>query len=199
MARILDPSGNETYLTKPTSPWFGSFNIRHTAADAAASQVLAVMNSVGSGVYLYIRYIRATMSFDGAVAAATSMAYEVFRYTSSTTGLPTTGTTLTRVRRDSRLAASVIPDANAQYKSGILTMAGVITPDSVGFMRLPASVTGSNATYNWDFAQADKLGDHLVIAPGEGLGIRLTNAAIIGQCLAGHIAVDERLTAIALS
>ena len=197
MATLLDSLGNQVFVPKPTSAWFGAFNIRHTAADAAGSFVAAITNPAASGIYLYIRYIRCTIAFDGTAAAATSLVYEVVRYSSATTPSPTTGTTLTRVRRDTRLATPVILDANAQYKSGVLTL-GPTVIDSIKFLRMPASVTNGVLNWDLDFIQSDKLGDAFVIGPNEGVGIRLTNTAVIGQGISGNFSVDERLTASAL-
>lgn len=194
MARLLDALGNQIWSDKPLNGWLGSFNIRHTAADAAGSFVVAVTNPAGSGKYLYIRRVKGRMVFDGTAAAATSLVYELVRYSipAGATPNPTTGTTLTRTLKDSRMTATVIVDANAQYKSGVLTLAGLTLIESLHFIRIPASVTGSLTEFDVDIVKIDKVYENIVIAPNQGLGMRLTNAAIIGQGISGFVEADER-------
>ena len=85
MAQILDTTGSTIFLDDPITEWLGSFNIRHTAADAAGSFVLAITNPAGSAKYLYFTNVRGEMAFDGTAVAATSLVYEFVRYFSAVT------------------------------------------------------------------------------------------------------------------
>lgn len=188
---ILSDGTNALFPLKPTGSYLAGFNIRHTAADAAASAVLGFRNPVASTKTVFIRNIRGRMAFDGTAAAATSLCYELIRFSA---GDPSTGTIMTRVKKRSSYAASQILDANAQFKSGILSMTSVVY-DPLGpfhYLRLPASVTSGVTEFDLDFVQAGVEYEGFELAVGEGLAMRLTNAAIIGQSIGGSIEWDER-------
>jgi hypothetical protein len=190
MAQILDVNGNPIYPAKPISYLMG-FNIRHTAADAAASAVMAFRNPAASSKIVCVRAIRGLVDFDGTAAAATSLCYELIRFSA---GDPTTGTTMVRVKKRTGLAASQILDANAQFKSGILTMTAVVYDAApFAYIRLPASVTNGIGSFEWKMLEGSGFEyEMLELAAGEGIAMRLTNAAIIGQGIAGTISIDER-------
>lgn len=185
-----DQTGKPADLDNPLGSYLGSFNIRHTAADAANSVVAAITNPSGSGKYLYLKTLAGQLTFDGTAAAASSCSYELIRYSGAVSN-PSTGTTLTAVPRDTRGVVSAILAVNAQYKSGILT---VTTPtiESLAFFRIPCSVTGTVVDVWRDFNRLAVAAEPLIIGPQQGLGIRLNTAAIIGLGFSGAFEWDER-------
>ncbi len=191
MALILDSAGNAIYPIAPTGSYLANINIRHTVADAGASAVFAMRNPAASTKTCFIRAIRGRVTFDGTAVAATSCAYEFIRFSG---GDPSTGTTLPRVKKRSSYANSQILDANAQQKSGVLTMTSVTYDPNGPFnvVRLPTSVTSGIAGFDIDLLTAGLSYEGFELAVGEGLAIRLNVAAIIGLGIAGSVEWDER-------
>lgn len=127
--------------------------------------------------------------FDGTATAATTSGYELVKFTGAD---PTTGTTVPRVKKRSAYSVSAILDANIQQKSGVLTMTGITNIEVVNTIRLPLSVTGSIASFDLDFVVAGMPYEGFELAPGEGFGIRLVAAAVIGLGVGGSVEWDER-------
>lgn len=191
MAQILDSGSGVVYPTTPTGAYLANISIRHTVADAAASAVFAMRNPVGSGKTAAIRSIRGRMIFDGTAVAAANCGYEFIRFSA---GDPTTGTTVPRIKKRNSYAVSVIADANAQQKSGVLTMTSVVyEAGPFAVVRLPAAVTNGVSTFDIVFAQAGVAYEPFELAAGEGLAIRLhSTAAIVGLGITGAVEWDER-------
>lgn len=176
--------------------YFAAFNVAHTAADAAGSPVFAMHVPATASKRLQVHSIEGHLVFAGTAAAAGAVGYELIRFTVAD---PTTGTTVPRIRSDSRAAASIIADANIQAKSGILTLTGAVFEGGVlRVIRVPASVTGTVLPFSWrpsgsGFPGLPDSGNAIVLAPGEGLAIRVAAglAAIIGQGLSGVIEWSE--------
>lgn len=190
MAQILDSAGNVVFPAAPTAAYMASFFHLAAATDAAGSAVVALRNPAASTKTLYMRNIRGRASFQGTAAAA-HVGFDFIRFSG---GDPSGGTTMTRVKKRSGYAASQVLDANAQYRSGILTMTSVVYDPNGPFhvVRIPASVTGVVSEFDVDWMAAGATYEPFELAPGEGIAIRQQIVAIIGTSIAGSIEWDER-------
>lgn len=174
--------------------YYAKVLLRHTAADAAGSAVWAMHNPPGSGARIFMRDIDLNLSFDGTLAAASNVGYELWRFT---TADPTAGSTVPRIKRKTQQAASVIADANIQQRSGILTMTSVVyDTDAFSAVIVPASITGAYRSHRLEYPSSDVLFNEtaFILEQNEGLAIRVATGftAIIGQNLSGHISWSER-------
>jgi hypothetical protein len=188
MAQILDAAGNALYPTVGDG-YLANISIRHTVADAGASFVWACRNPVASTKTLHLRACRGRVTFDGTAVAAANSGYEWCRFTG---GDPTTGTTVPRSKKRSAAAASQVLDANIQQKSGVLTITGITGIEIFNVVRMPMSVTNGIAPFDLDYVVSGLTREAVEFAPGEGFGIRLLAAAVIGLGIAGGFEWDER-------
>lgn len=191
MAILYDAvGGTAIYPSAPTGSYQASFFHLAAATDAAGSAVVGLRNPVASSKTLYLRNIRGRVSFQGTAAAA-HVGFDFIRFSG---GDPSGGTTMTRAKKRSSYAASQVLDANAQYRSGILTMTSVVYDTNGPFhvVRVPASVTGTITEFDIDFVQAGTSYEGFELAVGEGIAIRQQIVAIIGTSIAGSIEWDER-------
>lgn len=189
MAIIKDGSNANLYPTTPAGSYIAGAAIRHTATDAADSAVIALRNPSASTKTVCIRRIYGNMLFDGTASAGNSLGYEFIRFSA---GDPTTGTTLPRIKKKNSYAASQILDANAQFKSGVLTMTSVVYESEFFFVRAPASVTAQVVPFEIPFVTAGAAYEPFELAVGEGIAVRLNIIAIVGQGLAVTFEWDER-------
>lgn len=189
MAVLYNTDGLILYPPTPLGAYMANISVRHTVADGAASFVWAMRNPALSPRTVYIRNVRGRVYFDGTAVAAGNSGYEFSRFTNAD---PTTGTTIPRVRKRTSYPISVVADANIQQKSGILTLSGISNIEVLNVMRLPLSVTGVLAQFDFDLIVAGLMGEALELAPGEGFGIRTVATAAIGLGIAGGIEWDER-------
>lgn len=161
--------------------------VRHTTAAAANSLVWAMRN-LGTRS-LYLTRVSLVASFSGTAAASHSRA-ALLRFRSAT---PTGGTAMTVVKMNTADGASAVTDA--RFLDTGLTVTGVTFDTSFLDLSCQRQVSASGV-YSW--SDADRLDGlratrgKMIIAPNDGLGLRLVNAAVIGDCYAGGIAWVEQ-------
>lgn len=181
-----DSAGFE--VQKPsTGSYMLPINLVHDNAMAAGETVWA-MRYVTGALVAKIKRIRLTMGFNGTAAAATP-AYRLVRFSAAT---PTGGTAITVIKKRNSYAGSVVTDARFD-SSGVagLTVAGVTFETAFEVFSCPASVTGTVATRNIEFALPGERFGHFDLAAGEGLAIQMETASIAGNTLAGGVEWDE--------
>jgi hypothetical protein len=197
MAQILDAAGNPVVMRQPaetgingfTGSFTCGFKLRHTAADASGSVVVALHNPAASGKTLYLRRIIGGLFFDG-TAAAGGLAYELIKFSG---GDPTTGTTMA-VSKKRTTYTSAIGTANAQYKSGILTVTGITNIETIAFTpTLGSATTNGMVPFEFNFVQAaGHTAEPYELPVDYGFAFRLPQAAIIGLGMSGFAEWDER-------
>lgn len=158
---------------------------RLTAAIAANSLIWSVRNAVGSGKTVKIRRILSNVAFDGTAAATTAL-YDWVRFSAAT---PTGGTAMTVIKKRNSAPASAVTDARFNAAAA-LGVAGVVFETSffsIGNQRQVAA--GKTADLRFEVSGQDY--DNFELAPGEGMGIRLNQVAVIGDSISGGVTWDE--------
>lgn len=179
-----DSSANE-YSPFPTGAYALPVNIRQTAATVANSTVWTMRN--GASKKMFLRRILLQILFDGTAAAATTLKYMLARFSAAT---PTGGTALTAVKMQSTFPATTLADA--RFLDTGLTTTGITFETEWATLAIPASVTNGVVHVPIPFIGSNEAKEPFVLAPNEGLAIRLQNAAVIGQGISGSIHWDER-------
>lgn len=155
-------------------------NLRCTGATAADSAVW--MMRAGATKTLYIRRIVIFGCFDGTAAASTAR-WELRRFRTAT---PSGGTAITAIPK---IVGDVTTTADIRQETAgaALTVTSITfdTPMAAG-AACPRGSTGAVAVLNVDFSAAP-----LQIAVNDGLCIRNTVTAVIGDVLAGFIEWEE--------
>lgn len=181
---LYDSNGNESNKP-PTGCYMANVNIRQTAATIAGTTVWAMLNS--GTLTAFLRHIRVAVSFDGTASAATTLRYEIERFTVAT---PSGGTLITPVKkRNSYPSPSV---GNVRFLDTGVTMTSAVFESPFHTIGVPASPTGQSVEQDLDFETTNERYAPLEIAVNEGLCIRLSTAAVIGMGLKGSISWDER-------
>lgn len=155
-------------------------NIRQTAATAANSTVWSMRNDASSLKLVTIESIKLMMHFDtGTPLQRSSLRYELRRFSTAT---PSGGTSITPVLRDSLAPSTSVTDA--RFLDTGLTVTSVVFDNPFAIIGCPAS-DGSTNSFSQDIVP-------FKLAAGEGLCIRLSQTAAIGQGLFGEIIWAER-------
>src|SRR5579859_81632 len=141
----FDSAGNE--IDKPSvGSYLAQINVRQTAATALGNVVWAMRNPVGSTITAYIRHLNLTVAFDGTAAAATTVRYELERFSAAT---PTGGTALTIVKKRNSYGASGITDI--RFLDTGLTTTGLVFEAPFVVVGTPISVSGTQHVEKLDF------------------------------------------------
>ncbi len=180
--RSLSASGNlKVENQAPTFTYYSApVNIRQTAATAANSTVWAIRNAVASTLSVYVETIYLLMSFDTATPITRSLQrYQIQRFSTAT---PTGGTSISIAAMDSADPATNVTDA--RFLDTGLTTTSVVFDNPIAIIGCPA--TDATTT------QYTRVNVGIRLAPGEGLCIRLTVAAVVGQGLTGEVVWSER-------
>lgn len=154
-------------------------NIRQTAATGANATVFAMRNAVGSGKEIFIERIYLIQTFDVATPLGRSLQrYSIGGFNS---GTPTGGTSVTVTDLDSNNDSTVVSDV--RFLDTGLTTTGLSFAPPSSIISCPAT-DGAISAYI-------RSGVPTKLGPGEGLYIRLTVAAVVGQGLCGEIVWRE--------
>lgn len=171
-----------TFTPSANTPLYYSVpvNIRQSAATAANGTVWTMRNPANSTKVIFIEFINFLMGFDAGTPLGRSLQrYDLVRFTSAT---PSGGTAITVIAADSAASASAVTDV--RFADTGLTTAGVTFGAAFCTISVPASDGATN------YYKRDNVAFRL--AAGEGLAIRLTVAAVVGQDLTGEIIWSER-------
>lgn len=162
-----------------------AFSGRHTAADAAASQVLAFRNPQASKKRVILREVNLSIGFDGTGAAA-ALGYELVRF-KDPSAFPTNGAALGRVAKRTGLA-SELADADLRFLAGVLSSAANgLVAGSFGALVIPQTA-GASSTLRLSYRDSREI---LTFEPNEGFLIRLAIVAAAGLDVGGSIDWDE--------
>jgi len=192
--QIVDGSGNvitstaqgtkqslDVSMLAPTAAYYSApVSIRQSAATAAGSTVWTMRNPAASAKTVYIERICLTADFDtGSPLGRTLQRYDLERFTAAT---PTGGTAVTVATMDTANAATAVTDV--RFLDTGLTTTSVVFAAPFVTIGVPTSDGSINPFLR------ERIGFKL--AAGEGLAIRLNNAAVVGQGLTGEIVWSER-------
>lgn len=169
---------------QPVGAYMLPIFIRQTAATAGGATVWAMRN--GGALKAFLRRIFLVASFDGTAAASHSQ-WEIERFSAAT---PTTGTALTIVKKKSAGIASTVADA--RFLDTGLSVTSVVFESPfiwVGNPRQNGATSEFVFPYNRDLEDQEDF----TLDLNEGLAIRLTTAAVIGDSIRGYIEWDEGL------
>jgi hypothetical protein len=159
-------------------------NIRQTAATGAGGTVWAMRN--GSARDICIRGLELAIIFDGSSSSVT-VKYELARFSGAT---PTGGAAITIIKKKASYPPSSVVDI--RFLDTGLTTTGVTFATSFFVIGLPISASAVSRDGDPVFKVFGEEHSCFVLEANEGLCIRLTNAAVIGQGLTGMISWDER-------
>ncbi len=169
---------------KPNGAYLLPVGFRMTAALAANSLVWAMRN--GSSRTIVIKRVTLLVGFDGTAAASVSI-YNLLRFTGAN---PTGGNALTVVKRDSTDPASTVQDSRESTGGAALTDAGISYESPFARVGCQRQVNANNQL-NLIPLNLEREG-LFILGSNEGLGIRLVNAAVIGDHILGGVSWDER-------
>ena len=172
-----------TFSTTPvaTIPLYYSLpiNLRQSAATSAGTTVFSMRNNSASPKMIMIESINLSMSFDaGTPLSRASLRYELVRFNTAT---PTGGTSISPIMMDSNAPSTLVTDA--RFADTGLSVTSVVFENPFASIGCPAS-DGAYSKYSRDIP--------IKLGAGEGLAIRLTVPAVIGQGLFGEIIWSER-------
>jgi hypothetical protein len=158
---------------------------RLTAAIAANSLIWSMRNAVGSGKTVKIRRVLSNVAFDGTAAATTAL-YDWVRYSAAT---PTGGTPMVVIKKRNTAPPSAITDArfNAGAALSVTSVVFETSAFSIGNQRQVAA--GKTADLRFEVSGQDY--DNFELAAGEGFGVRLNVASVIGDSISGGVTWDE--------
>lgn len=156
-------------------------NILQTGTTAVDTAVWSMRNAAASGKNVFIEKLRLAVSFHGTAAGSTN-SYYLCRFDTAT---PSSGSALTVVKMDSVSPTSAVTDA--RFVDTGLTVTSVAFGAALHYLNNPISVTSGR---RWD--EIDLYFQPFVLAPGEGLAIRLGATAVVGQGISGSIQWRER-------
>lgn len=179
-------SGGTELIPAITGAYMLPIRVRQTNTTAADSTVWAMRNVAGPST-VHIRKIRGAVIFDGTAAAATTIGYDLIRFSAAT---PTTGTALTVVDKRNAYAASAVTDA--RFLDTGLSVTSVVFETPFAQLLIPVSVTSMIREFEIDFDQMGMRRSGFELASGEGLCIRLTANAVVGLGISGFVEWDER-------
>lgn len=181
---LYDSLGNE--IAKPaTGSYVADINVRQTAASAIGTTIWTMRNT--GALTALIRQISLIMAFDGTAAAATTLRYDIARFSGAT---PTGGTAVTPVKKRNSYGASSVTDL--RFLDTGLTTTGITFESAFHTIALPVSVTSGNAQLHLPFTLPGERYSPFELATGEGLAIRLNVAAVIGLSLTGSVHWDDK-------
>jgi hypothetical protein len=147
---------------------------RQTGTPAADSVIWAIRNT---GTLAWrLRRLHLCATFDGTAAATTAL-YRLGRLAAAT---PSGGTAIVPILRS---ADETLPTYDAREAVAGLTVTNVTFDAGAIVLACQRQVSASNAL---DIG----LPTSMVIAAGAGLCIRLSAAAVVGDCLAGFVEFD---------
>lgn len=177
----------------PVGSYFIAINIRQTAATAAGTIVWAMR--MGSERVAKIRQGIIVTGFDGTAAASTSR-YSLAKFYG---GTPTGGTQIGTVKRSSSFPASGVADARftdtgITFSTTALLSENIQQDDAVHgglVFSNPRGVTSTRTTSYFSVGTFNEIGDTLKLLPGEGISLRLSVAAVIGDTINGYFMWDE--------
>lgn len=181
---LYDPAGNEIFQRPPTGAYVLPINIRQTAA-TAANQLVWAMRLVTSSRRVYIRQIVLACAFDGTAAASTSR-YGISRCATATA---TGGTAIPVIKKRSNYSTSDVTDA--RFLDTGLTIAGMTFETAAFIVGCPRGASGASVPFVFGTDDGTAFSS-FELASGEGLGIGLSSAAVVGDSLVGWVAWDER-------
>lgn len=154
--------------------------IRQTAATAANATVFSMRNAAAATKTVFVERIYLQTSFDAGTPIGRSLQrYTIGRFSTAT---PTAGTAQTPAAMDSSNSATQVTDV--RFVDTGLTTTSVVFDNPIAIIGCPAT----DATTSTFIRE----GIPIKLAPGEGLCIRLTVTAVIGQDLLGEIVWSER-------
>lgn len=158
------------------SKYSAPIEIRQTAATALGSTVWAMRNAAASTKRVFIIAFALQMQFNGTNPVTRQiLAYDLQRFSTAT---PTGGTAQTAHKRRSADAASQVTDI--RFLNTGLTMTSVVFDADVIATYVCGSVDSASCP-SQIYAKEEEL------APGEGLALRLSVAAVVGQEVGGEV------------
>ena len=156
-------------------------NARITAVIAALSAIWTLRNTGGTNT-LVVKAILISSSFDG-TAAATTQQFQLQRFSGAT---PTGGTALLGIAE----GGDIIPSIDARFNyAAALSITGTTFEEAFHEIGVQRQVSAGRS----DPLQADPSTRRAIIrlTPGQGLGIRLGVASVIGDGLGGSVWLEE--------
>lgn len=176
---VYDGSGAEADLEYSESMHSLPVNIRQTAASVADVTVWTFRNNGATAIE--VAQIFLTARFDGTATAASTPRYKLCRFTSAT---PTGGTAVVAIKHDTAKATPALT-YDARFLDTGLTTTSVVFGTEFMVLGVPASATGGAESSILDLTSHP-----FILAPGDGLAIRVDTAMVIGTGLSGMIHID---------
>jgi hypothetical protein len=150
---------------------------RQTGTPAADTTIFALRNT--GLVAMYLRRLLLKATFDGTAAATTAL-YRLCRFTTAT---PTNGTAIVPVVRN---AAFTLPTYDAREAVAGVTTTNCVFDAGIFVLSCQRQVVAVSELDIHEHNSADML----CIPAGSGIAIRLSAAAVVGDCLTGHAEID---------
>lgn len=169
---------------QPVGAYMLPIFIRQSAATAGGAVVWAMRN--GAALKAFIRRIFLVASFDGTAAASHSQ-WEIERFTTAT---PTAGTAISVVKKKFAGIASTVADA--RFLDTGLTITGVVLDNPFMYVGNPRQ-NGATSEFVYPYSRDLEDQEDFTLDLNEGLAIKLTSAAVIGDSIRGYVEWDEGL------
>jgi hypothetical protein len=182
---LAGASGAAESYPLPAGVYMTPISMRHVAADVAGNIVFAIRN--GGTRLLVVRRILIVASFDG-TAAATHSEYQLAEFTGITADAG--GVAQTPAKKRGSWPASTVTSVRG---GGLLTLTGAVLGRTFAAFGAPRNTAGSTSHFLLDESNPDPYGGIEIDAgAGNALGIRLNQAANIGDTLRGWIEWEKR-------
>ncbi len=180
--------GPDGIAVRPTiqGAYMAPINMRFTGTTAANSTVWALRN--GATYSTYIRRIFLMAGFDGTAAGSTSQ-YELRRFNTAT---PSGGASVTAIKKDTAFGGSTLADLRQDTTGAALTVTSLVFETAFASAGVARGATGGTSQIMLDFTTSPETRPFFVLAPNEGLCIRNSIVAVVGDSLSGFVEWEER-------